>query len=188
MINDLWERNIDMSHTFKRIFLYIGTIFVGLFYIYVLYLGVNPDVSIEYQKYFIEQELTHWPGDGGLSLNLGEEYNMYPSKEGEFDYYKGLGDGWGEMTEKGWYTQDGISELMFTNLSKDKDEYIISFKINDMPNETIMRVLINDIEIERINNDTNIWQYRIRYDQLKEYNKLTLISSHEFQLNSFVIE
>lgn len=44
-----------------KVLLYAASGCLVLFYLYVIYLGFQPQVSDEYRAYYIEHTISHWP-------------------------------------------------------------------------------------------------------------------------------
>lgn len=55
----------------KNTVIYIICVVLAAFYIWVLWVGQNPNVCIEYKMYYITNELSDWPGYNRLSYKLG---------------------------------------------------------------------------------------------------------------------
>ena len=69
------------------------------FYLVVLYLGMKPNVSEEYEMYYLSHKLADWPGYDNLSYDLGtHEYctskQLVRSVSNIYKGFKRRGQGW----------------------------------------------------------------------------------------------
>lgn len=97
------------------------------FYLVILYLGMNPNVDIEYRMYYITNELSDWPGYGRLHYDLGTwEYCTHTFDEyGQYVTYtvaNRKGSGWKKdsVQNNGSCNDEDVANMYYIpNSSKD---------------------------------------------------------------------
>lgn len=63
-----------------NIIAYIIVVILAVFYLATLVLGSKLDVSDEYKLYYVDGELSKWPGENGLDYYFGiQRYMIYQS-------------------------------------------------------------------------------------------------------------
>ena len=97
----------------KKIFLYTLSAILVICYFSILYISLRPNVSWEYELYYIDKEIGKWPGNNGFSYKLGTkiETTLENNKN-----CKRFGKGWGEYTEDGLWSSGKESNIYFSNL------------------------------------------------------------------------
>ena len=91
-------------HPAASILCYLLGALLFLFYLTTLWNGLHPTPSIEYRMFYLEQQLAHWPGENGLSVESGVPLTF----GSEFGSGQGAGhlarDEWVLREDAGWQT------------------------------------------------------------------------------------
>ncbi len=132
----------------KNITLYGVCTVLVVFYLVVLYLGMNPEVPPVYEMYYITHELRDWPGYENLDYDLGtlEYCTGNYDKQGNLVTYKVAnrkGTGWAGSNWYGSYNmEDEAFMYYYPNQSKEDATFYIS--IREMRQKGKIKIYVGD--------------------------------------------
>ncbi len=81
-------------------------------YLVVIYWSFNPNVGLEYRLYYIEKELSDWPGYGGLSYKWSEKL-YFGTETDSYTKLKNRGKGWEPASTDGAWAVGEEFDLIF---------------------------------------------------------------------------
>lgn len=131
------NNNTRFKKPLRRL-LYGASAVLILFYLIVLYLGLKPDVGVEYEMYYISHEITEWPGYDNLRFDYGQvEFlteNTYRNSDGEYVSHpvaRRRGEGWHTSGRyDGTWSNDEESVLYYI-FNEDTNKVTISITVKD---------------------------------------------------------
>lgn len=135
----------------RNVLLYVVCGVLAVFYLFVFYLGMNPDVPLEYEMYYFTHELTEWPGYDNLDYELGSvEYCMNGyDEDGNYDNalrYLRRGDGWDWPELKGMKNHPDKNEaFMYYVPVETKDNVTLNLNVTEYEGVHDTKVYAGDI-------------------------------------------
>lgn len=136
-----------MKKLFIRSLRYIVSISLIIFYFFILFKFTNINVPLEYKMYYVENELTEWPGINGLDYSLNDTL-MFGEKY-KNNLAKGIGIGWNEIESDGRWTQDNAKLYLRLKERVDEDKNL-NLVLGDAVSNTKVHILVNNNEIGSI--------------------------------------
>ncbi len=123
------KENSLLGKKWFKIFIYVITALLAIFYIVVLWWGKNPDVGIEYKMYYITHELSDWPGFGKLSYNLGDKeictgLKDRNGKDVDYKVCRRKGKGWDSEQYEGSVSNGKESYLYYVPKLQENDDIV----------------------------------------------------------------
>lgn len=141
-------------------------------YVYILYLGLFPNVCKEYQMYYIDETLVDWPGYNGLNYTLGEKLYF------GLDYdntLKNRGLGWGNKESKACWTDGTEAKLYFDLSNSNEKSLVLSFEIEQCLTDKV-DVIANEVLLGTIQKNDKIFMAIIPKESIKNgFLELTFI-------------
>ncbi len=113
------------------------------FYCWTLLRGINPQVPVEYQMFYIDHTLVDWPGYGGLAYEAGTELN-FCRLEDDQNQVKRRGKGWKSLEADGCGFADNNAYVYFSELQP--KDYELTVEISELKG-TLM-AFANKTELE----------------------------------------
>ncbi|MCI7382761.1 MAG: hypothetical protein SPI21_07380 [Hungatella hathewayi] len=93
--------------------LYLLSFFLLTFYLFLLILSTRPQVSLEYQTYYIQKELKNWGGNSSFSYTLGTPLLINDSN---VTINTRMSAGWSHLETDGCWTDGYNAKLWFKDL------------------------------------------------------------------------
>ena len=130
----------------KKMLLYIlsGILFIG--YLVILGISMKPNVSWEYELYYISKEIDIWPGIHGFDYKLG---TIIETKLGNEENCKRFEKGWGPFDTNGLWSDGEESKIYFNNLP-DKN-IVFEMSLGNLKIDRWIDIYLNDEQASRIN-------------------------------------
>ncbi len=128
---------------------YVIAIALIVSYVYILVHGIVPkDSCLEYQKYYVENVLSDWPGYGGLDYRIGDI--RYFSNNHEENLINTRGTGWSDLENEGCWTV-GDESYFYENIknARGDTEYVLKLNVFQALAD-LVHVRINGKEIGTI--------------------------------------
>ena len=124
---------------------------LGLWYVTVNYWALNPNVSTEYELYYIKKQLVDWPGNGGLRYHLGEQL-FFGIQDNCMEKIKNRGLGWSIKESWGSWTIGKRAHLYFRiNEEITSDLLLTMMSYAFCPDGVqVVDILANDIKVETL--------------------------------------
>lgn len=117
-----------------------------MFYIMTLYHAMNPDVSHEYENYYIIGKGKKWVGHNAYNYDLGDPVFLCLGEETAYNY---MGLGWSGLEENFCWTDGTVSELYFSGLPN--KDVLLTIKVQMcISDQYSCTVFANNMEIARL--------------------------------------
>lgn len=136
-----------MKKLFIRLLKYIISISLIIFYFFILFKSTNINVPLEYKMYYVENELTEWPGVNGLDYSLNDALMF--GKKYQNTLAKGIGTGWNEIESDGRWTRDNAKLYLRLKEMVDEDKNL-NLVLGDAVLNTRIHILVNNNEVGSI--------------------------------------
>ena len=142
------------NNTIKKIICYGISIFLVILYASLIYDGINLEdrVSLEYKMFYVDKILKFWPGEDGLSYNLGDILKFGTDIPIEEQVARIGRTGWG-CRENGYMVYGEGAKIYFTKIPQ--KDLILRFKIISLLNAHPIQMFANDTKIGEISSYTN---------------------------------
>ncbi len=176
-----------------KAWLYAVSLVLVVFYILVLYLGLKPNVGIEYKMYYISHELSDWPGFGKLTYSLGtkEICTGYLDTDGHLFPYKVCarkGQGWNRWQYYGSSNNARESSIYYL-LDEDSQSSSYTIEIVDYSGKGKVELYRGDQYLGEFS-DKGIYTYEVGSLEKGELIKFTFKSDSdvEFRIWSAILD
>ncbi|MBQ7668291.1 MAG: hypothetical protein IJS47_03090 [Clostridia bacterium] len=174
-----------------KILAYLCCIILGIFYVVIIYLGINAKntTSTEYRLFFIEDKLKYYPINDALSYNLGDEID-YSNMNDTSTYLDSLRIGNRSITieEDGALYIDGENARIFFKGIEKKD-LTLELALGQIEDYESINVYINDNEIYKFTQEQDYALYEIKKEYIGDDGliELKLDSTDKVKLNKIKI-
>ena len=129
----------------KKVLLYLLSSILFIGYIVILVLSMKPNVSWEYELYYITKEIDIWPGLHGFNYELGTKIETVLENE---DNCKRFEKGWGPFERNGLWSDGLESKIYFNNLPN--KNLIFEMTLVNLDIDKWIDIYLNDIKVSRI--------------------------------------
>lgn len=116
-------------------------------YLLILYRGIKPNVSWEYQLYYVDEKIQRWPKNGGLSYELGTVEKFYASNDVKDTEVLRKGPGWSYPEAGGTWTVDEQAFLYYSKLTPAREKMRVNIEISTFASAVVVEVYANDKKI-----------------------------------------
>lgn len=147
-----------------NVIMYAAGICLAGFYILILWWGINPNVPIEYNMYYITNELKDWPGYGRLDYEYGtiEICTSDYDKDGNAVKYKTArrkGAGWAKDQTQGSVSNADESFIYYVPV-KAASAAELKIDIMEYDESNPVEVYANDVKLGEFS-DKGCYRFRI---------------------------
>ena len=104
---------MSFKENYINVFLYILSFILVSFYLVIMVLAIKPNISWEYELYYITKETDVWPGNNGYEYKLGDKIRTVLENR---EFCKRLGKGWGNIEEDGCWSKEDESKIYFSSI------------------------------------------------------------------------
>lgn len=156
-----------MEKLFVKALKYMVSLCLIVFYFFILFKSTNINVPLEYKMYYLEKELTEWPGIGGFDYSLNDTL-MFGEKYND-NLAKGIGTGWNRIEADGRWTQDNAKLYLKLKEKVNEDKTLKLVLGNIIPN-TNVHILVNNNEIASFTpvEGRNQYEFKVPKDTFKD--------------------
>lgn len=156
-----------MKKLFVKSLKYIVSICLIIFYFLILFKSININVPLEYKMYYVQKELTEWPGVNGLDYSLNDTI-MFGEKYKD-NLAKGIGTGWNDIEEDGRWTQDN-AKLYLRLKEKVNEDKTLKLVLGHINPNTNVHILVNNKQIDsfRTIEGRNEYEFKIPKDTFND--------------------